>query len=319
MPKTPQKGQTLQRILKLPFRWLFVLLLVFGLLTSALSLKPNTPTYAAPITNLNFQARLQTASGGIVSDGFYNIQFNLYSVSTAGSTLWTESHLVTNTQGLRIKNGYFSASLGSITSFPGTIDWDQELWLGMTVRGTGNCAFGACTPTDAEMSPRFKLTAVPYAFKAAQAAAVASAATSTASTNSNAITINSGNATGATSNSGNISIDSGTATGTAGQLLFGNTNTSAILLGRNGIVTTIQGDLTLSGGTNYGIYFRDGSGNFENTAAGTTGQCLVANTGAAPTWGGCGTGGGLTSFTLAGTSGTSQTITDSNTLTVAAG
>jgi hypothetical protein len=37
----------------------------------------------------------------------------------------------------------------------------------MTVQGTANCTFGvSCTPLDAEMTPRFKLTAVPYAFRA---------------------------------------------------------------------------------------------------------------------------------------------------------
>ena len=209
--------------------------------------KSNSSVSAATTSNLNFQGRLLNASGGLVDDGFYNIQFNLYYQASGGSSLWNETYLVSNTQGVRIKNGYFNTYLGSITSFPSTIDWDQEIWLGMTIRGIGSCSFGACTPTDAEMSPRFKLTAVPYAFKSAESANVKSAATSTASTDSNNITVQSGNATGATSNSGNISIDSGTATGTTGQLLFGTTNASAITLGHAGITTTLQGSVSLTG------------------------------------------------------------------------
>jgi hypothetical protein len=264
-------------------------------LGALISVVAPVPTQAATSSTLTFQARLLGASGNLVADGTYNMQFNLYDVASGGTTLWTESRLNNATQGVTLKNGYFSVDLGSITSFPTTINWDQELWLGMTVRGTGSCVFGSCTPTDAEMTPRFKLTAVPYAFKAGTALAVASNNTNAASTNSNAVSITSGNAAGATSNSGNITIDAGTATQTAGTLLFGTANASALTIGRSGVTTTLQGNVTLSGGTNNGVYFRNSSGNFATTAAGTTGQCLVATTGSAPSWGSCaGSGSGVT-------------------------
>lgn len=125
--------------------------------------------YAATSGTLNFQARLLSNTGSLVADGSYNIQFNLYTQQApGGSTQWTESNIVSAAQGVTVKNGYLSVSLGSITAFPSTISWDQDQYLGMTVRGTGSCAFGACTPADAEMTPRFKLTAVPYAFRAAK-------------------------------------------------------------------------------------------------------------------------------------------------------
>jgi hypothetical protein len=145
---------------------------VFGVVSilATASLLGVQPAQAATNSTLNFQARLQTAAGAQVPDGFYNIQFNLYDVVSGGSTLWTETYLVSNTQGVRVKNGYVTVNLGSLTSFPGTINWDQDLWLGMTVRGTGSCAFGACTPTDSEMTPRLKLTGLPYAFRAGQLA-----------------------------------------------------------------------------------------------------------------------------------------------------
>lgn len=131
------------------------------------------PAQAATNTNLNFQARLQTAGGGIVADGYYNVQFKLYGVSSGGTALWTESHIDTNgvTAGndfrLRVKNGYLTANLGSQTAFPSTINWDQDLWITMNVGGVTQTA----TPTyDGEMNPRLKLTGVPYAFKAGQLA-----------------------------------------------------------------------------------------------------------------------------------------------------
>jgi hypothetical protein len=132
---------------------------------------PNT-AQAATSTTITFQGRLLTSTGTTVPDGSYNMQFNLYTVSSGGSTQWTDTRLVSATQGIVLKNGYFSVNLGDTsvggTAFPSTINWDQEQWLGMTVRGSTSCVFGSCVPTDGEMTPRFKLTAVPYAFSAGQ-------------------------------------------------------------------------------------------------------------------------------------------------------
>lgn len=205
------------------------------------------PASAVTSSNLNFQARLLQPTGALVADGTYNIQFNIYSVSSGGSTLWTESRLNNAGQGVNVKNGYLSVNLGSITAFPATIDWDQELWLGMTVRGTGSCVFGACTPADAEMSPRFKLTAVPYSFIAARALGVASNNTNSASTHSATVSVTTGNAAGATSNSGNLTVDTGTATGTTGTITIAAANASALTIGRVGLTTTNAGDLTVTG------------------------------------------------------------------------
>ena len=122
---------------------------------------------AATSSNLNFQGRLYNADGSVVNDGYYNIEFNLYSVDTGGTSLWTEEYYDSNgvsagnDNRLRVVNGYFSANLGSLTSFPGSIEWDQEHWLTINVGGTAQTS----TPTyDGEMTPRIKLTAVPYAF-----------------------------------------------------------------------------------------------------------------------------------------------------------
>ena len=122
-------------------------------------------TYAAVSDNLNFQARLEGSDGAMASDGFYNVQFKLYNASSGGSALWTETYLNSSSQGVRVINGYLSVNLGSVTAFPSTIAWDQNLYITMNIGGTttGSPAW------DGEMSPRLKLTAVPYAFQAKSA------------------------------------------------------------------------------------------------------------------------------------------------------
>lgn len=138
------------------------------------------PHQAVAVTNeaVNFQARLMNASGAIVPDGYYNVEFKLYDVSSGGSALWTDTYYDSNgvTAGndnrIRVENGYLTVSLGSQAGngFPTTINWDQQLWITMNIGGTTQTA----TPTwDGEMNPRLRLTAVPYAFRAGQLASLA--------------------------------------------------------------------------------------------------------------------------------------------------
>src|SRR5690606_38462008 len=68
---------------------------------------------------------------------------------------------------VRVANGYFTVSLGSVNPFPGTIPWGEQLWLTMNVGGTGG------SPSwDGEMDPRLQLTAVPHAFHADNASGI---------------------------------------------------------------------------------------------------------------------------------------------------
>ena len=127
---------------------------------------------AATNSAINFQARVLTNTGAVVPDGYYNVEFKLYTASSGGSAAWTETYYDTNgpTAGndnrMQVKNGYVTANLGTLTAFASTIDWSQEIWLSMNIGGTSQTA----TPTwDGEMNPRMKVTAVPYAFRAAEA------------------------------------------------------------------------------------------------------------------------------------------------------
>ncbi|MDO8335653.1 MAG: right-handed parallel beta-helix repeat-containing protein, partial [Candidatus Saccharibacteria bacterium] len=242
---------------------------------------------AATSNQLNFQGRLLTASGDLVPDGNYHVEFKLYNASAVdgGETpiqgacttnpgavadedcLWTETRTTGNL--VSIQKGYYSVYLGSVTSLP-NIDWSQDLYLSMNIGGSGGGA-----SWDGEMTPRFKLTAVPYAFKASN---VASSSTNAVSTPTDGVSITTGNALGATSNSGNITLDVGTATGTTGTISLGSANASALTLGRSGLTTTNGGNFTIQGGTSTlgtnaqagSLVISDGSSNYGTIAVNAT-------------------------------------------------
>ena len=77
-------------------------------------------------------------------DGPNDLTFNIYDVSTGGSTLWTETHAAVD-----LEDGRFSVILGSTTSL-NSLAFDAQYWLGITV--------GAGTEVG-----RFEFTAAPYA------------------------------------------------------------------------------------------------------------------------------------------------------------
>jgi hypothetical protein len=134
-------------------KYLYVLLPFFILLTSVITVFNLTiSANAVTSSTLNFQGRLLSSTGSLVPDGSYNIEFKLYDDDIAGTNLWTETR--SGGSAVTIQNGYFSAYLGDVTPFGTSIPWDQELWLTMNVNGDG------------EMNPRFKLTSVPYSFRA---------------------------------------------------------------------------------------------------------------------------------------------------------
>ncbi len=168
--QTSQKAELFMHILKTTVLGLFALLVSTLIITLTFS----TQTEAATSSDINFQARLENATGSIAANGTYNVEFKLYNaLSSSGSSqgsctgdancLWTEDYLVGSAQGVQVVNGYLTVNLGSITAFPTNMNWHQQLWLTMRIGGTGG------SPSwDTEMSPRLLLTATPYSFQAAQ-------------------------------------------------------------------------------------------------------------------------------------------------------
>ncbi len=206
---------------------------------------------------LSFQGRLQSSSGAIVADGYYNIQFKIYqdgSGTTAGNpdgTLkWTESYINNGgTSGVQVKNGYFSVTLGSKTAFGSSIDWNQDtLWLSMNVAGTASTCTtfgsGSCT-ADGEMLPMKRLTSTPYALNAGAVGGMTSADLihnqNTAQQTSSNFWI-SGTGRADTALQAPV-VD----TATAGTLTIGGTNATSITMADD--VTVSAGkSLTLAGG-----------------------------------------------------------------------
>jgi hypothetical protein len=154
---------------------------LLALLSLPYSISQIQDSQAAPGINsqINFQARLYTAAGAVVPDGNYNIQFKIYcggngipgttaancNSATDEQLLWTESWINNNTQGITVRNGYFSVALGSITSLSSVDFNDDKLWLSLNVGNTNpTCTpFSSCSP-DGEMSPFQRFGSNAYAF-----------------------------------------------------------------------------------------------------------------------------------------------------------
>ncbi|MGC9451954.1 MAG: right-handed parallel beta-helix repeat-containing protein [Oceanipulchritudo sp.] len=98
---------------------------------------------------MNYQGRL-TDSAGVLLNGTPQMTFTIY--DAASVPLWTEIQ-----PSVFVKNGLFSVQLGSVNPIPPAIFDGSTRFLGIAVAG------------DPEMTPRFPLTTVPYAFRAENA------------------------------------------------------------------------------------------------------------------------------------------------------
>jgi len=126
----------------------------------------STPNY-----QLNYQGKLTNSSNIAVTNGAYNIRFRLCTDSSCSSPIWTETHCYSPDNGstcdgtgtdqrVTLTNGLFSAMIGSILSNLSSINFNQTLYLGVTIGGAD------ATPLwDPEMSPRKTLGTVPSAFE----------------------------------------------------------------------------------------------------------------------------------------------------------
>jgi len=93
--------------------------------------------------NLSIQGVARDNTGQSLGDANYGFTFRLYTGSTGGSAVWTE------TQTLYVLNGVFTAVLGDVTSMAG-LDFNVEYWLSLQI------------DNNSELSPRTKLILSPY-------------------------------------------------------------------------------------------------------------------------------------------------------------
>ncbi|MDH3976261.1 MAG: hypothetical protein OEV42_18500 [Deltaproteobacteria bacterium] len=97
---------------------------------------------------INYQGKLTDSVGSPVT-ATPNITFSIYSTSSGGGAIWSETQ-----NSVSVSNGIFSVQLGSVTPIDNTKLPQADLWLGVNVAGDG------------EMTPRQKLANTPFAVKA---------------------------------------------------------------------------------------------------------------------------------------------------------
>lgn len=119
----------------------FALLLLITILGAA------APASAATPRLLDYQGTLTDEAGAPLPDGSYAMTFAIYDTAAGGAPLWTETRSAVPVQG-----GVFSVVLGIGTALD--MAFDSPCWLGVAVS------------PDPELTPRVRLTAVPYAFTA---------------------------------------------------------------------------------------------------------------------------------------------------------
>ncbi|HOD66283.1 MAG TPA: hypothetical protein PKM94_06265 [candidate division Zixibacteria bacterium] len=117
--------------------WIFIML--------AAVLLSGTTGYTQVPGTINYQGRL-TGTGGAPLDTTVNMVFTIYTASSGGTALWTETRT-----GVVVADGLFSVALGSVNPINLSVFGGADRWLGIKVG------------TDAEMTPRALLSAAPYA------------------------------------------------------------------------------------------------------------------------------------------------------------
>lgn len=181
--------------------WAAALIAIATLFAGAISAQ------AADNEQIRFQGRLLDNSGTPITVTT-DVEFNLYTVATAGTSVWDETHSITPSG-----TGVFTVLLGTQQDFTG-VDFSQPLYLGVTADPVSG---------EPEMAPRYLLSASSFAHSAGSVGAA---------------NVADGNLTLAT---GNISLTSGTFTGDGSGL----TNVTASSVAAGDITGTIA-DTSLS-------------------------------------------------------------------------
>ena len=131
-------------------RWL-----AFAVLVVAANAAADAPN------RLGYQGRLLDASGAPVA-GTVSITYAIFAASSGGTALWSES------QTLGLTDGFYATFLGDGTALPPGLFDGSERYLEMSIGGGGT------------LTPRQRITAVPYALGATNATRATTAASADA-------------------------------------------------------------------------------------------------------------------------------------------
>ena len=104
------------------------------------------PIYSQIPNTISYQGVLKDASNNLIN-GKKDLLFNIYESETGGTSKWSETHTQVD-----INNSFFNVILGEINSLS-SLPFNVQYWLKITVDGS-------------EMTPRLKLTSVPYSLNA---------------------------------------------------------------------------------------------------------------------------------------------------------
>ena len=127
------------------------------MLALLLFLSPKVSAATGTNKQISFQGKVVNTDGTNVANDNYDFEFKLYSVSTGGTAIWTETRITTNQ--VTVTDGVFQVNLGSVTALPGSVDFNTDnIYLGINFNNNG------------EMTPRVQFTAVPQAFNALKVA-----------------------------------------------------------------------------------------------------------------------------------------------------
>lgn len=97
---------------------------------------------------LSYQGTLMDTSSSPLA-GIFEMTFRIYSVPSGGTPLWEEIRSGANA--VPVENGLFNVMLGSLIPIPDNVWESSDLFLGVKIG------------TDSELTPRDKLSGVPFA------------------------------------------------------------------------------------------------------------------------------------------------------------
>jgi hypothetical protein len=104
------------------------------------ALPPMAELRAAGVT-IPYAGRLADDAGEQATDGVYEFTFVLYTIESGGEPLWSEVQ-----EGVLVRGGSFSTSLGNGISIPQKVLDGSPRWLAVAVRGPGEADFTALVP-----------------------------------------------------------------------------------------------------------------------------------------------------------------------------
>lgn len=142
-----------------------VVFATFLVLVATLALTAQFAYAAPPPNTMNFQGRLRDDTGNIMADGQYNMQFRIYTVSSGGTAVWTESR--TGANRVQLTNGLFSIQLGEVTPLPASLFDNTNLYFEITMATPATATTSGAPTWESPMTPRNKLATSAYAFNAA--------------------------------------------------------------------------------------------------------------------------------------------------------